>query len=170
MLDHAADLRSTVSDAARTLRGLSAEAAARPLAPGKWSPKQIIGHLIDSASNNHQRFVRAQFRDDLVFDGYAQDDWVRVQRYESADWPTLLDLWQAFNLHIAAVMDAVPDDVRLRPRQVHNLHRLAWETVPPEEPASLQYFMRDYVNHLRHHLRQIDPRLAAAPVLQRTRG
>lgn len=56
-------------------------AAAHALAEGQWSPKQIIGHLIDSAANNHQRFVRAQFTDDLVFPGYEQEAWVEVQHY-----------------------------------------------------------------------------------------
>ena len=52
-------------------------------------------------------------------------------------------------------MDAVPDEIRLRPRQRHNLHQLAWQPVPETEPATLDYFMRDYVGHLKHHLRQI---------------
>ena len=50
-----------------------------PRAQDKWSPREIVGHLIDSAANNHQRFVRAQFTDDLVFSGYQQAEWVGVQ-------------------------------------------------------------------------------------------
>jgi hypothetical protein len=71
-----ADFRHTVDAAAVSLPALSPERAAARPAPGKWSPKEIVGHLIDSASNNHGRFVRAQLRDDLRFDGYEQAEWV----------------------------------------------------------------------------------------------
>ncbi len=108
MLDYADDLRKTVSRVATLLAGVPEEAAARRPAPGKWSAKEIIGHLVDSASNNHQRFVRAQFQDDLVFPGYAQDEWVAVQRYQEAPWPHLLTLWRDFNLHLARVIEATP--------------------------------------------------------------
>jgi hypothetical protein len=166
--DFAQDLRDTVLNAAGKLRAFSAERAAQPRAPRKWSPKQIIGHLIDSASNNHQRFVRARFRADLRFDGYDQDAWVDAQAYDSAEWSELLDLWTAFNLHIARVMETTPAAALQAARRDHNLDMLAWETVPADEPASLEYFMRDYVAHLKHHLRQIDTDLAERPSQQRT--
>jgi hypothetical protein len=155
MLDYVEDLRNTVDAASRSLSGLSAAAAARRPAPGKWSPKEIVGHLIDSAANNHQRFVRAQFQDDLVFPGYEQDEWVSAQRYQDALWQELLTLWRAYNLHIARLIEAMPDEVRLRERRRHNLHELAWQTVPADTPTTLDYFMRDYVLHLHHHLRQL---------------
>jgi hypothetical protein len=64
-------------------------------------------------------------------------------------------------------MEATPEDVLGMARSDHNLHQLAWEVVPEDEPVTLEYFMRDYVGHLKHHLRQIDPDLADAPVRQR---
>lgn len=155
MLDYAEDLRRTVVAAAHALAALTADEAARRPAPGKWSPKEVIGHLVDSAANNHQRFVRAQLQDDLIFPGYAQDAWVGVQQYQEAPWLQLVTLWRAYNLHIARVMEAVPDEQRLRPRRRHNLHELAWEAVPADQPATLDRFMRDYVGHLHHHLRQV---------------
>jgi len=155
MMDYADDLKATVVNASASLARLSEEAAARRPAVGKWSPKEIIGHLIDSAANNHQRFVRAQFQDDLVFPGYAQDAWVAAQRYQHAPWQDLLTLWRAYNLHIAHLIEAMPDEVRLRDRPRHNLHELAWQAVPADTPTTLDYFMRDYVLHLHHHLRQI---------------
>jgi hypothetical protein len=127
---------------------------ARP-APGKWSPREIIGHLIDSASNNHRRFVLAQQQDDLVFPGYQQDAWVAAQRYQDAPWEELVSLWRGFNLHLARVMEAAPESERTRPRTRHNLHQIAFRTIPEDQPATLEYFMRDYVDHLEHHLRQI---------------
>ncbi len=157
MPDYAADLRATVISASASLAAMTDEAAGRRPAPGKWSPKEIIGHLVDSAANNHQRFVRAQLQDDLIFPGYAQDDWVRVQGYQGAPWQDLVALWQFYNLHIARVIEAMPDEVRLRERRRHNLDELAWQPVSAGAPATLDYFMRDYVLHLHHHLRQIGP-------------
>src|SRR5262249_25822974 len=95
-------------------------------APATWSKKQILGHLIDSASNNHQRFVRAQFTDDLLFPGYDQDAWVFSQRYQDAPWLELVPLFRLFNLHIARVIEAIPEEVRMKPRVKHNLHQLAF--------------------------------------------
>lgn len=88
--------------------------------------------------------------------GYDQDVWVEAQRYQAAPWPDLLDLWLAYNLHLARVMEAVPDAVRLRSHIGHNLDQLAWKPVATGEPARLDYFMQDYVEHLRHHQRQIE--------------
>lgn len=160
------DLRSAISSAAPRLQELSPEQAAAPLAPGKWSPKQIIGHLVDSASNNHRRFVLAQLKNDLCFDGYEQDGWVDLQQYTDTDWNRLVTLWEAYNLHMAWVMDAVPAAERLREITDHNLEAVSWEDVRPGEPVSLDFMMRDYTGHLRNHLRQIDPGLSHPPAYQ----
>jgi hypothetical protein len=154
MLDYAEDLAETVAAAFRSLSALPDDEAARRPGPGKWSAKEIVGHLIDSAANNHQRFVRAQFQDDLVFPGYAQDAWVAAERYQDAPWQDLLVLWRAYNLHLARIIEAMPAEVRLRERRRHNLHELAWQAVPADVPTTLDYFMRDYVLHLHHHLNQ----------------
>lgn len=153
-----ARLAAAVERVTPRLRATDDAAAATPPAPGKWSPKEVLGHLIDSASNNHGRFVRAQLSDDLVFPGYDQEKWVTAQRYSGAAWPDLIELWRAFNLHLARVMDAVPDDVARRPRASHNLDQIGWTAVPRDAPATLDAFMHDYVDHLEHHLAQIFPR------------
>jgi len=155
MRDVVVDLETTVSRAVAALAALGDERSRRHPAPGKWSPREVIGHLIDSASNNHQRFVRAQLQDDLIFPGYDQEAWVRIQRYADAGWDDLVALWAALNGHIARVMAAASEEAIARPRPFHNLHELAWAPIPAGEPATLEYFMRDYVGHLRHHLRQV---------------
>jgi hypothetical protein len=157
MSGYVADLRSAIEEYAPLLEKMSDEATRLRRRPDKWCPREIIGHLIDSASNNHQRFVRAQFQEDLVFPGYAQDAWVSAQKYRDAPWTELLELWRSFNLHIARVMEAAPEEQRLRLRVHHNLDELAWNPIPRDAPATLDYFMADYVAHLRHHLNQIVP-------------
>ena len=150
-----ADFRQTVDRAAsRLLLIPDRDASVRP-APGKWSPKEIVGHLIDSASNNHGRFVRAQLQEDLIFEGYDQDAWVRVEAYQDRPWVELVRLWQAFNHHIAAVMQVAGPQALTQPRARHNLDQLAWQTVDTTQPTTLEYFMKDYVGHLKHHLRQL---------------
>jgi hypothetical protein len=129
--------------------------SATPPAPGKWSPREIIGHLIDSASNNHQRFVRAAFTDELVFPGYEQEAWVQLQRYADTPWAELVAFWGSYNRHLARVMSAVPEEARLRVRRRHNLDEIATHAPPSPEQATLEYFMADYVDHLEMHLRQI---------------
>jgi hypothetical protein len=153
-----AELRRAVEEGLPALRALSETQSAIPRAPGKWSPREILGHLIDSASNNHQRFVRGPSQDDLVFSGYSQEDWVRNQNYREAPWAELLELWRLYNMHLARVMDAVPEQARRRETRRHNYPAIAFRKVPEGEPATLEYLMRDYVAHLRHHLAQIAPR------------
>jgi hypothetical protein len=149
------EFRRTLDRAVARLLAIGDDEAARRPAPGKWSRKEIVGHLIDSASNNHGRFVRAQLQDDLVFTGYDQDRWVQVQRYQDRSWADLVRLWHAYNLQIAHVMETANREVLTRSRPRHNLHELAWKGVSASEPATLAYFMRDYVDHLEHHLRQV---------------
>jgi hypothetical protein len=153
------ELRTIVDREVPKLLGAPPDAVERRPAKGGWSAKEVLGHLIDSAAVNHQRFVRAQWQD-LVFAGYAQDDWVAAQRYQSAPWLELVALWREYNRQIARVMAAVPDEVRMRQHRLHNLHEIALNPVPKEEPATLDYLMRDYVDHLRHHLKQIAERIA----------
>jgi hypothetical protein len=97
-----------------------------------------------------------------MFSGYAQADWVAAQEYQKAPWPELVSLWGHFNRHLVRVMTAVPHEIRTRRHHRHNLHEMAWQPVPRDEPATLDYFMRDYVGHLEHHVRQIlGPRWSA---------
>jgi DinB family protein len=154
MDDLSRELRETVTSATGALLAIGEKRASVRPAPGKWSRKEILGHLIDSAANNHQRFVRAQLQEDLVFPGYDQDAWVRVQGYQHASWEELVTLWRAYNLHVARVVETADPEECARPRARHNLDAIAFVTVPAREPATLAYLMRDYLAHLKHHLRQ----------------
>ena len=116
---------------------------------GVWTRQEIVGHLIDSALNNHQRFVRAQIpahldHGALVIDGYAQDDWVRVGGYASGNASELVALWAGLNRQIQRVMRNV-DPERLQTNIVIN----------GGAPVTLEAVMVDYVGHVKHHLKQI---------------
>jgi hypothetical protein len=148
------DLRRTVEAAAARLSEFDEAQANKPRAPGKWSPKQVIGHLVDSACNNHRRFVLAREQKDLVFPGYDEKKWAAAQAWEHAEWNDLLELWRLYNLHLARVISETPSELAHEPRSPHSLDRIAWRTLPADQPATLAYLMRDYVGHLRHHLAQ----------------
>jgi hypothetical protein len=160
--DYVRELETTVDEAMASLAPLSEFVVTWRPAPGTWCAKEIIGHLIDSAANNHPRFVRAISQPDLVFPGYAQDEWVRVQAYDRAAWTELLILWRAYNLHLARVMAAAPAEALHRRRARHNLDEIAWQPMSSDTPATLDDLMRDYVGHLQHHLGQVRDRVRGA--------
>ena len=89
----AVELRQVANSFSRELLAADGRAAARRPDAQTWSPKEVLGHLIDSAANNHQRFVRAQETDALTVPGYEQNHWVESQGYQEADWPHLIALW-----------------------------------------------------------------------------
>ncbi len=156
MQDFLDDFRETISRAAERFKLLSEQQSQKPRAEGKWSPREILGHLIDSAANNHSRFVRAQLKDDLVFDGYAQTEWVELQNYQEEPWADLVQLWQSYNRHILHVIDVTPEEQRTRLRARHNLHQIASDLLKEDEPVTLEWFMRDYLDHMKKHLAQIE--------------
>ncbi len=155
MQDFLDDFRQTISLAADRFDLISEQQSQIPRAEGKWSPREIVGHLIDSAANNHQRFVRAQFTDDLVFDGYKQEQWVETQRYRDEPWRDLVELWQLYNRHILHIIEVTPDEQRTKLRAKHNLHQIASDLLKEDEPVTLEWFMRDYLDHMKKHLGQI---------------
>ena len=121
------------------------EAASRtPLRPGGWSRKQVIGHLIDSASNNHQRFVRAALQGSLEFPGYDQDGCVRVQAVQEMPWPALIALWASYNRYLAHIVANLPEQALQAPCRIGS-----------GEPVTLQFLAEDYLRHLVHHLQQV---------------
>ncbi len=116
---------------------------------GKWSKKQELGHLIDSALNNHQRFVRAQIPAHLEagvlkIAGYSQNDWVEVGEYQSRVWGELVRLWKSLNQQILHVMKNMP----LESRDIKC-------SIGGGEAVTLEFVMVDYVGHLKHHIAKI---------------
>ncbi|WP_425615874.1 DinB family protein [Anatilimnocola sp. NA78] len=146
------ELEAAVRDSATRLRQVDEATASQRPAPQRWTIKEVMGHLIDSATNNHQRFIRAQFVPELVFPKYEQNEWITAQAYNEVSWQKLLDLWQAYNEHLAHVI-----------RQVRPAALPVSCVIGTYEPMTLEALIEDYVVHLRHHLQKIDERLAAQP-------
>jgi len=112
--------------------------------PKEWSKKEILGHLIDSAANNHQRFVRAVNKVAAQFPTYDQNEWVRIQRHNERPWPSLVALWSAYNNHLSHVIECIPEDAESSPCNIGK-----------EDPVPLYLVINDYLRHLRHHLKDI---------------
>ena len=114
--------------------------------PGRWSKKEIIGHLIDSATNNHSRFVQAQLGapDALRLIPYDQEAWVRLAAYQQMPSATLLTLWTNYNQLILHLVAQIPEP--LLATECHTLNN---------NPVTLHWLINDYVLHLEHHVRQI---------------
>jgi hypothetical protein len=128
-------LREAVAAVTRRWPAPDRAATARRPAPGKWCAREVLGHLIDSACNNHRRFVVGQWDEAATFDKYAQDEWVARQRHADAEWSDLLALWRAYNLRLASVLERMAEPARGSQR--------------------LRFLAEDYVDHLEHHMAQI---------------
>ena len=151
------DFDRTLNVWEKKLHAVSEEESMVSPGPGKWCRKEILGHLIDSALNNHRRFVTAIFQGDLIFDGYDQERWVDVQNYNTRSWKSLVLLWKEMNIHLLHVINQIPERVMRHEHGTHNLDRIAWKQIPNGEPATLEYFIKDYLGHMKHHLNQIIP-------------
>jgi hypothetical protein len=123
--------------------------------PDKWSAKEILGHLIDSSINNMVRFVKGQFQGNLIFQNYQQNEWVRVQNYQTAEWDFLIALWKLNNLQIIRIVEYIPVDVLCKMYSEHNFEDISGHPLPKGTNASLEYFIKDYFLHMKHHLNQI---------------
>ena len=152
LIEVAGRIEKIINTAVETWRVLPEEVLRYRSTPDAWSIKEIIGHLIDSASNNHQRFVRLQLTERLIFPDYGQDNihWVRIQKYQDRKWMELLDLWRHFNKQLAHI-------VRSADRSC--LSHL-WQ-VDPKTSVTLFDLMTDYLRHLEDHLNQINATLDA---------
>ena len=114
MKTFADSLHNIVDQVSPMLRSKSDEHVRKSSAPGKWSRKQILGHLIDSAANNNQRFVRTLIETPLSIPAYEQNLWVSLQAYQEHDWQLMVDLWSAYNRHIAHVIGRIPESQMTR--------------------------------------------------------
>jgi hypothetical protein len=139
-----AELARVVDAAEASLLAISEADSGTPMRPGGWSRKQLIGHLIDSASNNHQRFVRAAIEGSLEFPAYDQEGCVRVEAPQEMPWAGLVALWASYNRYLAHVVAHLPEDKLLSECRIG-----------AGDPVTLEFLARDYLRHLLHHLDQV---------------
>jgi hypothetical protein len=147
----AADLHAAVAGTLQFFQQVDETRTTRRPRPGGWCAREVLGHLIDSACNNHRRFVIGQSSSTRQFDGYDQDEWVARQQYATVPWRDLVALWTAYNRHLAHVMAVTSPEMAVR------------TALAPDgtQPVSVGWLMEDYVTHLRHHLAEIRTLLAA---------
>jgi len=137
-------LRQLLEVVPARLAKLSKEKVESKPTSASWSAKEELGHLLDSAANNHQRIVRAQLQDSPAMPGYEQNKWVAIHGYQGRDWKELIDVWLALNRQLLAAAERVPDS--------------GWSrklTVGDSEPLTLEFVFDDYVTHMLHHLKHI---------------
>lgn len=138
-----AHLRRLIEQVPPRLEKLVGQSVSRKHAPEQWSPKEELGHLLDSAVNNHQRIVRGQLQDNPAMPGY-ENAWVDLHRYQQRDWPELITLWIALNRQLLAAAESAPDS--------------AWArtcSVADSGPLTLEFVFVDYIRHMLHHLEHI---------------
>lgn len=133
------------------LKNFSASELSFKSLPDKWSKKEILGHLCDSAINNLSRFVRAQFETEPIkLSGYEQNEWVIANHYQEMDIAEILDYWISLNQRIIFIISKIPDD---RLSVVCELDNIAFRT--PGADKTLFWLIEDYLVHMEHHLHQL---------------
>ena len=142
-------LRRLITEVPSRLARLPDSAAARKPSPNKWSPKEHLGHLLDSAAHHHQRLIRAQLEDNPNFPAYDRDRWVELQKYQDRDWKELIEAWRVLNRQVLGAVESAPAP--------------AWQrtcTIAGLAPQTLQFTFEQYVDHLFHHLKHIGMEVA----------
>jgi hypothetical protein len=136
-------------DQIKELRGMldqvAPDLADMPWREGGWTRKQILGHLLDSAANNRQRFVRATIDGSYVGPGYAQDAWVELHGYPHLSWKTLVEWWNVEHDILLAVVDRIPEE-----------RMGVMCTVGEGAPVTLRFLIEDYTRHQFHHFEQMN--------------
>jgi hypothetical protein len=149
MIDISTQIRELIDEIEPLLHQMPAKEVRVSPNQGGWSKKEIIGHLIDSATNNHHRIVRGVQNLALAFPPYDQNRWVEIQRYNEIPWTDLVELFCQYNRHLCRVIDKIPQESL---KNLCNIGR--------EEPVSLEFVIEDYLRHLRYHIDTIITRKA----------
>ncbi|HYP12397.1 MAG TPA: DinB family protein [Bryobacteraceae bacterium] len=138
-------LKALIERESPLLRALpETEATAPASRPGAWTRKEELGHLLDSATNNRARFVRAATQPEHRDDGYDQNAWVRAHRYDSHGWLDLVAFWEVYNRFLVKLVEGIPDDKLSTPCIIKS-----------GPPVTLGFVIEDYVLHMQHHIDHI---------------
>ncbi|MEP6595330.1 MAG: DinB family protein [Ginsengibacter sp.] len=137
----ALELESIIDQHITALKAIPESKMIYKPAPSKWSKKEILGHIVDSAQNNIRRFIVAQYDENPTI-AYNQDKWVAIANYQHYDVSNLINLWYLLNKHLGFILKNTSQEMAQRKCQTEDLHTLEW-------------LAQDYIKHLRHHLHQV---------------
>jgi hypothetical protein len=147
----AVQLNQLARDFAGRHRQLPEEITLVKLEESKWTLKEIIGHLIDSASNNHQRITRLQLTEELHFPAYENEKWLVAEKWNRFGWQKMLNLFEHYNVFIAHLIEhANPDCLK---------NRWFGRDRSGERIFTLEEMMTDYLRHFKEHLEHFETRL-----------
>jgi hypothetical protein len=136
--------RLRIEKAQAALQAVREENASQRYPGGTWTRKQVLGHLLDSAVNNHVRFVAATLDGGYKGPKYDADGWVRLHDYANLSWSFLFEQWRVRNTMLAQIVDHVPEQALL-----------AQCTIGDDQPVTLRFIIEDYLDHLDHHVSDI---------------
>jgi hypothetical protein len=143
----------------KKLEVFSEAAASNRPALKKWSPKEIMGHLCDSAIHNLQRFINVQHeKKPFVLTPYKQDEWVELQRYQDASMEEIVVLWRGLNKQVASVLSHIPPEKHMYQFDIGD-----------GKFVSLEGLAKDYIDHLKHHVNQINAQMPLGGQVDETR-
>ena len=137
------NLKPLTVETSSRLFTISEQAASNKPTPATWSAKEVLGHLVDSASVNHERMLRVSLTDGLTLLGYPQNEFVTLEAWQTRSWSEIVTLWQALNIHIAHLVEQIPDS------------GLKHRFTVGSNTVTLKFLIEDYIAHLEHHLNQI---------------
>jgi len=139
-------LRDIVENQIEKFHSISENQWNEKLSDEKWSKKEILGHLCDSALTNIRRFVVTQYKENenIVYD---QNFWVKAQNYQNAPILDIIHLWKYLNLQIVNVVENIPDEL---------LDNVCDTTKLEKQSFTLRFIIDDYISHMNHHLKAIN--------------
>ena len=152
---YAEEIKRLIIQTGKQIQDMEEDRLTSKPAPNKWSKIEILGHLIDSAYNNHQRFLRAWDTDDLIFAGYDQEAWVHKNNYQKRDVKEVIQMFIAVNNHIANLINQLDEELLNKTTTNHNFHKIGMRPIAKGSPTNLAYLIDDYIYHMKHHLKQI---------------
>jgi hypothetical protein len=138
-------LNNIITAELERFKTISEEEWSYKISPEKWSKKEILGHLCDSAFTNIRRFVITQYKENenIVYD---QDFWVKAQNYQNISASEIISLWKVLNIQIVHIVENIPDEA---------LQRTCDTTKTEPRTFTLEYLIQDYIDHLQYHLKTI---------------
>lgn len=135
-------LNFIVEKAPGLLAQINEEKISEKSTPNKWSKKEILGHLIDSATNNHQRLIRGQF-EAIPEIQYDQNQWNKYSFYQQIDSQKIISFWTIYNIQLIEIIKRIP---------IENFKK---QVKIGQNVLTLDYVINEYIVHLEHHLKQL---------------